>query len=153
MVSIYASGLLIIGTVCILSTAFLPIDEIIVRGISMSFAGGIGVFIPVLGTPLPLAVMTVIFGILTYKVYNEYIKKPQTSFQQTSDAESLHGKYGTVTEKVTPTSNGSVRLDNSGFSEISATTSVNKPIPEGDSVIVSDPQGGSVVKVVPIDER
>jgi len=85
-------------------------------------------------------------GAVTLFVYREFDFYGGTEAGRTSDSDSLSGKTGRVTDRVTSTG-GEVKLQDAGFNPYYQARSLDGEIPEGEEVIVVDPGGGNVVTV------
>jgi hypothetical protein len=93
-----------------------------------------------------MALLTLAFGAAAFYGYHEFDLYGGKGQQQTSDSDSLKGKTGTVTERVTPTG-GEVKLAGGGFNPHYSARSMEGEIDEGEEVMVVDPGGGNVVTV------
>ncbi len=135
------AGLVVMGL-----EALAPGAHFIVLGIALTGAGAIGLAIPALGSPLALAGLTLLFGSIALVVYREVDIYGGKGRAQTSDHESLVGREGYVTERVTQTQ-GEVKLENGGFDPHYRCRTPTGSIPEGTRVVVTDPGGGNLVTV------
>lgn len=140
----------IIGMIMIMSIVILPVDEIVVGGIGLTLAGILATLIPFLGGLIPVAIMTVVFTIVSYYLYKNNVRVGGLN-ENTSDSGDLVGKTGIVVETIPASGTGTVKLEGGGFSRYSATAEENKRIEEGESVMVMDPGGGNIVSVA-VDE-
>jgi membrane protein implicated in regulation of membrane protease activity len=129
-----------------LAEAIAPGAHFVVLGVALLAAGLVGLFIGPFATPLVLGVLVFTFGALALYGYREFDLYGGKGEGQTRDSESLKGKTGRVTERVTPTG-GEVKLDAGGFNPYYAARSVDGELPVGSEVLVVDPGGGNVVTV------
>lgn len=142
--------LLLAGTGLIVAEALAPGAHFIVLGVALFVAGLVGLVVG--STPLGLFLMAlavVVAGAATFYAYREFDVYGGTSRGRTSDSASLQGKFGTVTERVTP-SDGEVKLEGGGFNPYYRARSMDGEIAEGTEVMVIDPGGGNVVTVEPV---
>lgn len=139
-------GLLVIGL-----EALAPGAHFIVLGVALTAAGAIGLAIPALGSPLALAGLTLLFGSIALVVYREVDIYGGKGREQTSDHRSLVGRQGYVTQRVTQTE-GEVKLENGGFDPHYRCRTPTGSIPEGMRVVVTDPGGGNLLTVEPVEE-
>jgi membrane protein implicated in regulation of membrane protease activity len=142
--------LLLVGAGLVIAEAFAPGAHFIVLGIALLGAGFVGLFLPAsmgfFATTLVLAASIMIFGgaaLYGYRSFDFYGGKGQG---QTSDSDSLQGKIGRVTQRVTET-DGQVKLDGGGFNPHYQARTMSGEIPEGTEVVVMDPGGGNVLTV------
>ncbi|MGQ4555803.1 NfeD family protein [Halobellus sp. GM3] len=126
--------------------AFAPGAHFIVLGVALLAAGLVGLVLGPLASPVLLGVLVLAFGGLALYGYREFDVYGGKGSGRTSDSQSLRGRTGHVTERVTPTE-GEVKLDEGGFNPYYAARSVDGEIPEGSEVVVVDPGGGNVVTV------
>ncbi|MFB6105440.1 MAG: NfeD family protein [Halobacteriaceae archaeon] len=142
--------LTVAGIALVIGEALAPGAHFIVLGVALLVAGLVGLLVPALATPLVLAVLVVGVGAATlwgYRRFDVY----GVEAGRTADSTSLRGKEATVVQRVTSTS-GRVRLrEGGGFDPTYSARSVDGEIPEGETVIVVDPGGGSVLTVESID--
>ncbi|TKX44217.1 MULTISPECIES: NfeD family protein [unclassified Halorubrum] len=143
--------LLTAGLLLSMAEALAPGANFIVVGIALIGAGLGGLLLAsfgVAGAPLTLlmALLTLAFGAAAFYGYHEFDLYGGKGQQQTSDSDSLKGKTGTVTERVTPTG-GEVKLAGGGFNPHYSARSMEGTIDEGEEVMVVDPGGGNVVTV------
>jgi membrane protein implicated in regulation of membrane protease activity len=138
--------LTIAGFVLVILEAFAPGAHFIVLGVALLVAGLIGLALGGLATPLVLAGLVFGVGAVTLFVYREFDFYGGTEAGRTSDSDSLSGKTGRVTDRVTSTG-GEVKLQDAGFNPYYQARSLDGEIPEGEEVIVVDPGGGNVVTV------
>jgi len=144
--------LLLAGAALVIAEAFAPGAHFMVLGVALLVAGLVGVFLPPgLGVvaPLILAGLVLVSGATAFYVYRQFDFYGGKGGEQTSDSDSLRGKTGRVTERVTATG-GEVKLDEGGFNPYYRAQSVDGEIEEGSEVMVVDPGGGNVVTVEPI---
>ncbi|WP_435335366.1 NfeD family protein [Haloarchaeobius sp. TZWWS8] len=146
--------LFLLGTGLMIAEAMAPGAHFIVIGIALFVAGLVGMLFTPLGTPLAMAAMVLAVGLLTFWVYREFDFYQGTDRGQTSGSSDLRGARGRVTKTVTAT-RGTVRLfDVGGFDpNYSARSETGERIPEGTEVFVSDPGGGNVLTVLPVDDE
>ncbi len=126
--------------------ALAPGAHFVVLGVALLAAGIVGLVLGPLASPILLSVLVLVFGALALYGYRELDIYGGKGSGQTSDSDSLRGRTGRVTERVTPTE-GEVKLDEGGFNPRYSARSVDGEIPEGTEVIVVDPGGGNVVTV------
>ena len=142
--------LLTAGLLLSMAEALAPGANFIVVGIALIGAGLGGLLLSsvVAGAGLVaiMALLTLAFGAAAFYGYHEFDLYGGKGQQQTSDSDSLKGKTGTVTERVTPTG-GEVKLTGGGFSPHYSARSIDGEIDEGEEVMVVDPGGGNVVTV------
>lgn len=141
--------LLLVGALLVIGEAFAPGAHFIVLGIALLIAGLVGLALPqslgifaiVIMAGLVLGVGSV--ALYAYRQFDFYGGK---GAGRTSDSDSLKGKTGRVTERVTGT-DGEVTLDSGGFSPYYQARAFDDEILEGEEVIVVDPGGGNVITV------
>jgi membrane protein implicated in regulation of membrane protease activity len=142
--------LLTAGLLLSMAEALAPGANFIVVGIALIGAGLGGLLLSsvVAGAGLVaiMALLTLAFGAAAFYGYHEFDLYGGKGQQQTSDSDSLKGKTGTVTERVTPTG-GEVKLAGGGFNPHYSARSMDGEIDEGEEVMVVDPGGGNVVTV------
>jgi membrane protein implicated in regulation of membrane protease activity len=142
--------LLTAGLLLSMAEALAPGANFIVVGIALIGAGLGGLLLSsvVAGAGLVaiMALLTLAFGAAAFYGYHEFDLYGGKGQQQTSDSDSLKGKTGTVTERVTPTG-GEVKLAGGGFNPHYSARSMEGEIDEGEEVMVVDPGGGNVVTV------
>ncbi|ELZ44435.1 hypothetical protein C464_13630 [Halorubrum coriense DSM 10284] len=143
--------LLTAGLLLSMAEALAPGANFIVVGIALIGAGLGGLVLTSLGVAgalltLLMALLTLAFGAAAFYGYHEFDLYGGKGQQQTSDSDSLKGKTGTVTERVTPTG-GEVKLTGGGFNPHYSARSIEGTIDEGEEVMVVDPGGGNVVTV------
>jgi membrane protein implicated in regulation of membrane protease activity len=144
--------LLLAGTVTMLAEAVIPGGQFVVVGVGMFLAGLVGVLA---GGPFSsivvLTVMTIAFALFAYAAFREMDLYNGPDRGQTSDSDDLTGETAIVTERVT-NQGGSVELmQGGGFDPNYRARSTYGEIEEGEKVIVTDPGGGSIVQVEPLD--
>ncbi|WP_114576973.1 NfeD family protein [Saliphagus sp. LR7] len=137
------------GLVLMVLEAVSPGAHLIVVGVALVGAGLIGVLFPPIAGPLVMAALTLLFGAAATWIYREFDFYGGKGTAQTSDSDSLSGRTGYVTERVTNRS-GEVKLEEGGFSPHYSARTADEPIPEGEEVIVLDPGGGNVLTVAPL---
>jgi membrane protein implicated in regulation of membrane protease activity len=138
--------LVVAGLGLSLAEALAPGAHFIVVGVALLLAGIIGLLFPPFASPLIAAGLVLAFGAAALWVYREFDFYGGKGSGQTSDSDSLKGKTGRVTERVTETG-GQIKLDSGGFNPYYSARSVHGEIAEGDEVMVVDPGGGNVVTV------
>jgi membrane protein implicated in regulation of membrane protease activity len=143
--------LLTAGLLLSMAEALAPGANFIVVGIALIGAGLAGLVLTAFGVAgalltLFMAVLTLVFGAAAFYGYHEFDLYGGKGQRQTSDSDSLKGKTGTVTERVTPTG-GEVKLAGGGFNPHYSARSLDGAIEEGEEVMVVDPGGGNVVTV------
>jgi membrane protein implicated in regulation of membrane protease activity len=142
--------LILAGAGLIIAEALAPGAHFFVAGVSLFFAGIVGVGVgAVFGGWVALVAMTVtvlVSAVATLYAYRQLDIYGGGSEGQTSDSSSLRGKTGRVTRQVTPT-DGEVKLDEGGFNPHYQARSIDGEIEEGTEVMVVDPGGGNVVTV------
>ncbi|MFB6139840.1 MAG: NfeD family protein [Halosimplex sp.] len=144
--------LLLAGAALVVAEAFAPGAHFIVLGVALLVAGLVGLLLPPgLGVfaPLILAGLVLAAGGAAFYVYRQFDFYGGKGGPQTSDSDSLRGKTGRVTERVTR-SGGEVKLEGGGFSPYYRAESVDGAIEEGTEVMVVDPGGGNVLTVEPL---
>lgn len=142
--------LVVAGIGLAIAEAIAPGAHFIVLGVALLAAGLVGLavrtVIPVVASPIVLALFVLGFGGLALYAYRELDIYGGKGRARTADSDSLKGTTGRVTERVTETS-GEVKLDGAGFNPYYAARSIGSDIPEGTEVMVVDPGGGNVVTV------
>jgi membrane protein implicated in regulation of membrane protease activity len=131
--------------------ALAPGANFVVLGVALLLAGVVGFLLGPLASPLILGVLVLLFGALSLYGYREFDLYGGKGTARTSDSDALTGKFGRVTERVTPTS-GEIKLDSGGFNPYYSARSMDGDIPEGTEVMVIDPGGGNVVTVTAASE-
>ncbi|WP_181685587.1 NfeD family protein [Halorhabdus salina] len=141
--------LLLAGALLIIGEAFAPGAHFIVLGIALLVAGLVGLALPaslgVLSLVIMAGVVVAVGGISLY-IYRQFDFYGGKGAGRTSDSDSLKGKTGRVTERVTDT-DGEVKLDSGGFNPLYRARAFDEEIPVGEEVIVVDPGGGNVITV------
>jgi membrane protein implicated in regulation of membrane protease activity len=113
-------------------------------GLALGSIGGLGIFAPIILAAVVLAVTALtLWGYRRLDIYDG------EGVAQTSDANSLQGQFGTVTDRVT-TESGEVKLEDGGFDPHFQARSLDGEIAEGTEIMVVDPGGGNVVTVEPV---
>ncbi|WP_435195833.1 NfeD family protein [Natronomonas sp. EA1] len=143
--------LLAAGSALVVAEALAPGAHFIVIGVALLVAGAVGLLVgDLLGplTPLLLAAVVIVSGAATFHFYRRLNLVNTAPDGQTSDSESLRGKVGKVTERVTGDS-GEVKLQSGGFNPYYRARSIDGAIEVGEEVIVVSPGGGNIVTVVP----
>lgn len=141
--------LLLAGTGLIIAEALAPGAHFIVLGVALLVAGLVGLLIPpsmAAITPFVLAAVVLGAGAAALWAYREFDFYGGRGSGRTSDSDSLRGKTGRVTERVTET-DGEVKLEAGGFNPHYQARTVSGSIGVGEEVIVVDPGGGNVVTV------
>jgi membrane protein implicated in regulation of membrane protease activity len=142
--------LLLGGAGLIVAEALAPGAHFIVLGVALLVAGLVGLLIPsgfATLTPFILTAVVLVAGAAALWAYREFDFYGGRGSGQTSDSNSLRGKTGRVTERVTET-DGEVKLDEGGgFNPYYQARTTHGEIEPGTEVIVVDPGGGNVVTV------
>ena len=143
--------LILLGAALIVAEALAPGAHFFVAGVSLFFAGIVGVGVGALfgSGPILLIAMSVtvlVSASATLYGYQQLDIYGGADEGQTSDSSSLRGQTGRVTERVTPR-DGKVKLDSGGFNPNYQARSIDGEIEEGTEVMVVDPGGGNVVTV------
>ncbi|WP_336326447.1 NfeD family protein [Halovenus sp. HT40] len=146
--------MLVAGAGLIIAEAFAPGAHFFVAGTGILAAGIVGVLLPsVIPAPIILTIMAItvlVTSVGTLYAYRELDLYGGKGKGKTSDSDSLRGKSGRVTERVTPT-DGQVKLDEGGFNPYYEARSFDDNLAEGTEVIVVDPGGGNVLTVESVD--
>ncbi|MFB6103728.1 MAG: NfeD family protein [Halobacteriaceae archaeon] len=155
MVDLFAPGtlpllLVIAGVALSLMEAIAPGAHFVVLGSTLIVAGIAGLLYPPLGTPLALAGMVLAVGGGLLWAYRNLDIYGGAGTAQTNSSETLAGREGVVIERVTQTG-GRVRLYDGGFDPTFSARALEDPIPEGATILVVDPGGGSVLTVENIE--
>lgn len=141
--------LLLVGAFLVIGEALAPGAHFIVLGIALLVAGLVGLALP---SSLGLFAVVIMAGLVlgvgsvalyAYRQFDFYGGKGSG---RTSDSDSLKGKIGRVTERVTGT-DGEVKLESGGFNPYYQARAFEADIPAGEEVIVVDPGGGNVLTV------
>jgi len=147
--------LTLLGAGLIIAEAFAPGAHFFVVGVGLFAAGLVGMLLaPFSLGALSLVIMAgvVLLGAgATLFAYREFDMYAGPGEGRTSDASSLRGKSGRVTERVTPTE-GQVKLDDGGFNPVFQARSIDGTIEEGEEIMVIDPGGGNVLTVESFSE-
>jgi membrane protein implicated in regulation of membrane protease activity len=143
--------LVIAGLGLSIAEAMAPGAHFAVLGVALLGAGIVGLLLGPVAGPIVLAVLVLVFGGLALAGYRRFDFYGDAGTGQTSDSDSLRGRTGYVTERVTPTS-GEVKLDRGGFNPNYSARSIDGEIPVGAEVLVVDPGGGNVLTVASLDE-
>ncbi len=138
--------LVVAGILLAAAEALAPGAHLVVLGVALLVAGLIGLLLGPLASPIVLAGLVLVFGGLTLYGYRRFDIYGGKGTGQTSDSDSLKGKTGRVTSRVSPTE-GEIKLAGGGFNPYYAARSVHGEIPEGEEVVVVDPGGGNVLTV------
>ncbi|MFC6939090.1 NfeD family protein [Salinirubellus sp. GCM10025818] len=141
--------LLLAGAGLIVAEALAPGAHFIVLGVALLVAGLVGLLLPpsmAAVTPFVLAAVVLGAGAAALWAYREFDFYGGRGSGRTSDSDSLRGKTGRVTERVTET-DGEVKLEEGGFNPHYQARTVSGSIEVGEEVIVVDPGGGNVVTV------
>lgn len=141
--------LLLAGAGLMVAEALAPGAHFIVLGVALLVAGLVGLLIPpslAAITPFVLAAVILGAGGAALWAYREFDFYGGRGSGRTSDSDSLRGKTGRVTERVTET-DGEVKLEGGGFNPHFRARTVDGSIDVGEEVIVVDPGGGNVVTV------
>ncbi|MFB6102810.1 MAG: NfeD family protein [Haloplanus sp.] len=143
--------LVIAGLGLSIAEAMAPGAHFAVLGVALLAAGIVGLVLGPVAGPLVLAALVLVFGGLALAGYRRFQIYGEAGAGQTSDSDSLRGRTGRVTERVTPQS-GEVKLDRGGFNPNYAARSIDGEIPVGAEVLVIDPGGGNVLTVESLDD-
>jgi membrane protein implicated in regulation of membrane protease activity len=143
--------LIVAGLGLSIAEAMAPGAHFAVLGVALLAAGVVGLVLGPVAGPLVLAALVLVFGGLALAGYRRFQIYGDGAAGQTSDSDSLRGRTGRVTERVTPQS-GSVKLDRGGFNPNYAARSLDDEIPVGAEVLVVDPGGGNVLTVESLDD-
>jgi len=138
--------LVVAGLGLSLAEALAPGAHFVVVGVALLLAGVVGLALGPLASPFVLAALVVVFGSLALYGYREFDLYGGAGGGRTSDSDSLTGRTGYVTERVTPTS-GEVKLASGGFDPNYSARSVDGEIAAGEEVVVVEPGGGNVLTV------
>lgn len=142
--------LVLVGSVLMIMEAFAPGAHFIVLGIALLAAGLVGLLLggllPVAAMPIVLAAVVLVAGGAALYGYRQFDFYGGKGSGQTSDSQSLRGKTGRVTQRVTKR-DGEVKLDGGGFNPYYQARSIDGAIEEGEEVMVVDPGGGNVLTV------
>jgi membrane protein implicated in regulation of membrane protease activity len=142
--------LLLAGAGLVVAEALAPGAHFIVLGVALLAAGLVGLLLPPsLGVVAPflLAAVVLAAGGGALWVYREFDFYGGRGSGQTSDSDSLRGRTGRVTERVTETE-GEVKLDEGGgFNPYYRARTVDGTIEPGTEIVVVDPGGGNVLTV------
>lgn len=147
-----ALAIVLVGLVLIGLEALMPGAHFIVIGVALVAAGGVGLVVPALGSPLALAGLILLFGSIALIVYQRIDLYGGKGQAQTSDYRSLVGREGYVTERVTR-KRGEIKLENGGFDPHYKCRTKGDEIPVGARAVVVDPGGGNVLTVQPVSEE
>lgn len=142
--------LFIVGIALTAAEALIPGAHFIVLGVALMIAGLLGLSIGPLGTPIGLALSTLIVGGVTLWIYRNFEFYQGVSEASPMDSDSLKGKDGSVTEEVTPTG-GEVKLKGGGFNPYYRARSIDETLPVGTEIVVLQGGGGNVVTVAPVE--
>jgi membrane protein implicated in regulation of membrane protease activity len=141
--------LLLAGAGLMIAEALAPGAHFIVLGVALLVAGLVGLLLPpslAAVAPLILAAVVIGAGAASLWAYREFDFYGGRGSGRTSDSDSLRGKTGRVTERVTETE-GEVKLEEGGFNPHYQARTVDGVIEVGGEVLVVDPGGGNVVTV------
>jgi membrane protein implicated in regulation of membrane protease activity len=142
--------LVVIGLGLMGAEALAPGAHFIVLGVALLFAGLVGfvlgAFLPAVVLAAVLAAVVLASGAGTLYSYRKFDIYGGKGAGRTSDSDTLRGKTGHVTERVSQTS-GEVKLDGGGFNPYYSARALDHEIPEDEPVMVTDPGGGNVVTV------
>lgn len=142
--------LVLLGTALMILEAFAPGAHFVVVGIALLAAGiaglALGPILPTAALPIVLAAVVVAAGGVSLYAYRRFDFYGGKGTGRTSDSQSLQGKTGRVTERVTR-SDGEVKLDSGGFNPYYQARALGDDIEEGTEVMVVDPGGGNVITV------
>ena len=142
--------LVLLGAALMVMEAFAPGAHFIVVGIALLAAGLTGLLLgsvlPAAALPLVLAAVVLVAGGAALYGYRQFDFYGGKGTGQTSNSDSLQGKTGQVTQRVTKRE-GEVKLDGGGFNPYYQARALDEEIEEGAEVMVVDPGGGNVVTV------
>ncbi len=142
--------LVLIGAALMVMEAFAPGAHFIVVGIALLAAGLTGLLLgsvlPAAALPLVLAAVVLVAGGAALYGYRQFDFYGGKGTGQTSNSDSLQGKTGEVTQRVTKRE-GEVKLDGGGFNPYYQARALDGEIEEGTEIMVVDPGGGNVVTV------
>jgi membrane protein implicated in regulation of membrane protease activity len=142
--------LLVAGVILAIAEAMAPGAHLIVLGVALIVAGLVGLALgPFVGggaLAVVLALTVMLVGGVALFAYRELDIYGGKGAGRTTDSNSLRGRTGRVTERVTP-DGGQVKLEKGGFNPYYTARSMGGAIEEGEEVIVVDPGGGNVVTV------
>jgi len=141
--------LLLAGASLLIAEAFAPGAYFIVLGVALLVAGLVGLALPASLGVLSIVIMAglvVAVGSVTLYAYRQFDFYGGKGEGRTSDSDSLTGKTGHVTERVTDTE-GQVKLNGGGFNPHYQARAFDDEIPVGEEIIVVDPGGGNVLTV------
>ncbi len=142
--------LVLVGAALMIMEAFAPGAHFIVLGIALLAAGlaglVLGSVLPAAALPIVLAAVVLVAGGAALYGYRQFDFYGGKGSGRTSDSDSLQGKTGTVTQRVTKRE-GEVKLDGGGFNPYYQARALDGEIEEGAEVMVIDPGGGNVVTV------
>ena len=141
--------LLLAGAGLIVAEALAPGAHFIVLGVALLVAGLVGLLLPpsmAAVSPFVLAAVVLGAGAAALWAYREFDFYGGRGSGRTSDSNSLRGKTGRVTGRVTE-ADGEVKLEGGGFNPHYQARTVSGSIDVGEEVIVVDPGGGNVVTV------
>ncbi len=96
--------------------------------------------------PIVLAAVVLVAGGAALYGYRQFDFYGGKGSGRTSDSQSLRGKTGTVTQRVTK-GEGEVKIDGGGFNPYYQARALDGEIEEGAEVMVVDPGGGNVLTV------
>jgi membrane protein implicated in regulation of membrane protease activity len=145
--------LFLAGTGLMIAEAMAPGAHFIVLGVALFVAGLVGMLFAPLGTPLAMSAMVLVVGLMTFYVYRNFDFYGGKSESQTSDSNDLRGARARVTKTVTETSGRIRLLEGGGFDPNYTARTEWGEIPEGEEVIVTDPGGGNILTVIPVDRE
>ncbi|AKH97133.1 NfeD family protein [Halanaeroarchaeum sulfurireducens] len=134
------------GVAVSIMEALAPGAHFIVLGVALMAAGLLGLLVPALSGPLPLALLVTLTGAGAFVVYRRLDLYTGTDTGRTRNSEHLRGARGHVTERVTERE-GHVELDKGGFDSSYAARTVEGEIPVDAEIVVIDPGGGNVLTV------
>lgn len=142
--------LLVAGVLLAAAEALAPGAHLIVLGVALLVAGLVGLALgPFVGggtLAIALAATVLLMGGVSLFAYRELDIYGGKGTGRTSDSESLKGRTGRVTERVTPTG-GQIKITGGGFNPYYTARSMDGAIEEGEEVFVIDPGGGNVLTV------
>jgi membrane protein implicated in regulation of membrane protease activity len=142
--------LIVAGLGLSIAEAMAPGAHFAVLGVALLAAGIVGLFLGPVAGPFVLSALILVFGVLALVGYRRFDLYGGKGSGRTSDSDSLRGRTGTVTERVTPRE-GTVKLDRGGFNPNYAARSMDGEISVGTEVLVVDPGGGNVLTVTSLE--
>jgi membrane protein implicated in regulation of membrane protease activity len=143
--------LTVAGVALLVAEALVPGAHFVVVGVALLVAGLVGLALGSAASPLVLAAVVLAVGSVALWGYRKFDFYGGKGSGRTQDSSALVGQEGRVVERVTETS-GRVRLVDGGFDPDYSARTVDGEIPEGTTVLVTDPGGGSVLTVESLED-